>query len=56
MSFLKFLFLMALGGILFIAGPYVFLTMVSGLSDLIGVWSLLVGFVFFLLGYLGIFY
>ena len=47
MSFLKFLFLVALGGILFFAGPYVFLLMVSGLSETIGIWSLLVGFVVF---------
>jgi hypothetical protein len=47
MLFLKFLFLVALGGILFFAGPYVFLLMVSGLSETIGIWSLLVGFVVF---------
>ena len=47
MSFLKFLFLMSLGGIMFVAGPYILLLMMIGLSDIIGVWSLLVGFVVF---------
>ena len=45
MSFLKFLFMIVLGGLIFVAGPYVLLLMMNGLSGIIGIWSLLVGFV-----------
>ncbi len=46
MSFIKFLFFITLGGILFVAGPYVLLSMMLGLSDVIGIWCVPVAFVF----------
>jgi hypothetical protein len=47
MSFLKFLFLTALGGILYFVGPFILIIMVCELFKIIGIWSLLFGFVVF---------